>query len=68
MILTALNLVLGGKSESSLVRSGSDRLTATATFTTGEVIAAEFSAALEECDAAIEDGQLIFSRSVTAEG
>ncbi|MEO0011291.1 MAG: hypothetical protein RIQ39_880 [Actinomycetota bacterium] len=68
MILTALNLVLGGKSESSLVRTGSDRLTATATFTTGEVIAPEFSAALEECDAAIEDGQLIFSRSVTAEG
>jgi DNA repair protein RecN (Recombination protein N) len=68
MILTALNLVLGGKSESSLVRTGSDRLTATASFTTGEVIAPEFSAALEECDAAIEDGQLIFSRSVTAEG
>jgi len=68
MILTALNLVLGGKSESSLVRTGSDRLTATATFTTGKIIASEFSAALEESDTAIEDGQLIFSRSVTAEG
>ena len=32
MILTALNLVLGGKSDSALVRSGSDRLTAAATF------------------------------------
>ena len=68
MILTALNLVLGGKSESSLVRRGSDRLTATATFTTGKAIAPEFSAALEESDTAIEDGQIIFSRSVTSEG
>jgi DNA repair protein RecN (Recombination protein N) len=68
MILTALNLVLGGKSESSLVRSGSDRLTATATFTTGKKLAPEFSAALEESDATIEDSQIIFSRSVTSEG
>jgi len=30
MVLTALNLVLGGKSESSLVRSGEERLTASA--------------------------------------
>ncbi len=68
MILTALNLVLGGKSESSLVRNGSDRLTATATFTTGKKLAPEFSAALEESDATIEDSQIIFSRSVTSEG
>jgi DNA repair protein RecN (Recombination protein N) len=32
MILTALALVLGGKSDSALVRHGSDRLVATATF------------------------------------
>ncbi len=68
MILTALNLVLGGKSESSLVRNGSDRLTATATFTTGKKLTPEFSAALEESDATIEDSQIIFSRSVTSEG
>jgi DNA repair protein RecN (Recombination protein N) len=68
MILTALNLVLGGKSESSLVRNGSDRLIATATFTTGKKLAPEFSAALEESDVTIEDSQIIFSRSVTSEG
>ena len=32
MILTALNLVLGGKSDSALVRHGADRLMATAHF------------------------------------
>ena len=32
MILTALNLVLGGKSDSALIRKGSERLLATACF------------------------------------
>jgi DNA repair protein RecN (Recombination protein N) len=68
MILTALNLVLGGKSDSSLVRSGSDRLTATATFAIDGAISKEFDAALSDNDAAVEDHQVIFARSVTAEG
>ncbi len=68
MILTALNLVLGGKSDNALVRSGSDRLTTTATFSMGAKLADEFIEALDASDAAIEDAQLIFARSVTAEG
>lgn len=68
MILTALNLVLGGKSDNALVRSGSDRLTTAATFSMGERLADEFIEALDASDAAIEDAQLIFARSVTAEG
>ena len=68
MILTALNLVLGGKSDSSLVRRGSDRLTATATFVTPTQIPSDFSAALDLSDVALEDSQLIFARSVTADG
>jgi DNA repair protein RecN (Recombination protein N) len=68
MILTALNLVLGGKSESSLVRTGADRLTATATFVTGNSVSPELQTSLNDCDATIEDGQVIFSRSVTADG
>ena len=68
MILTALNLVLGGKSDSALVRNGSDRLTAAATFITGEAVSSELSDALSENDVAVEDNQLIFARSVTAEG
>lgn len=68
MILTALNLVLGGKSDSALVRMGSDRLISTATFAVPSRIPSELRATLEESDVAVEDGNLIFSRSVTAEG
>ena len=68
MILTALNLVLGGKSDSALVRTGSDRLTATAVFSIPKQISADFSGALSEGDIEVDDSQVIFSRSVTAEG
>ncbi len=68
MILTALNLVLGGKSDSALVRHGSDRLTTTATFSTGNGISAPLNQALEEGNLSVEDAQIIFSRSVTADG
>ena len=68
MILTALNLVLGGKSDSSLVRHGSDRLTATATFAFDGNPPASLLSALDESDLAVEESQLIFSRSVTQEG
>jgi DNA repair protein RecN (Recombination protein N) len=68
MILTALNLVLGGKSDSALVRHGSDRLTASATFSTSDGVPALLNQALEEGDLSIEDEQIIFSRSVTADG
>lgn len=68
MILTALNLVLGGKSDSALVRHGSDRLTASATFSVNQQVNGELAQILEENNAVIEDSQVIFSRSVTAEG
>lgn len=68
MILTALNLVLGGKSDSSLVRHGSDRLTAAATFVVNDSLPDVLTSALAESDLEVEDSQLIFLRSVTAEG
>ena len=68
MILTALNLVLGGKSDSALVRHGSDRLTAAATFVIDKKAPASLMSALTESDLEVEESQLIFSRSVTAEG
>ena len=68
MILTALNLVLGGKSDSSLVKSGSDRLTTSATFSQLDAISPEFENTLSDADCQIEDGSLIFSRSVNADG
>ena len=62
MILTALNLILGGKADSALVRKGSERLVASGKFSIPK--AQEF---LFE-DALIEDGELIVTRTVTADG
>ncbi|CAB4871349.1 unannotated protein [freshwater metagenome] len=64
MILTALNLVLGGKSESALVRTGSDRLIATAQF----AVSKELQPILIEDGAEIEEDSLILTRSVSVDG
>jgi DNA repair protein RecN (Recombination protein N) len=64
MVLTALNLVLGGKSESSLVRSGEERLTASASFRIPKMKVNDF----ESLGIEIEDGALSISRSVTKDG
>ena len=64
MILTALNLVLGGKSDSSLVRHGADRLMATAHFSLPKSEQSSF----EEIGAEVEDGSVIISRTVGADG
>lgn len=64
MILTALSLILGGKSDSSLVRHGSDRLVSTATFSVNKSI----KSLVEDLNAEIDGESLIISRSVTTEG
>jgi len=64
MILTALNLVLGGKSDQSLVRTGSDRLVASASFD----IHKPLQSVLEDEGAVIDEGSLILTRSINADG
>jgi len=64
MILTALALVLGGKSDSALVRHGSDRLVTSATFSVTKVLAA----VIDEVGAELDDESLIISRTVNADG
>jgi len=64
MILTALNLILGGKSDSSLVRKGSERLVASGSFSVPNSLHEVF----EENGLQIEDGQLILTRTVNADG
>ena len=64
MILTALNLVLGGKSDSALVRHGADRLIATAHFS----LPKSEQNAFEEIGAEVEGGSVIISRTVNADG
>ena len=68
MILTALHLVLGGKTDSALVRHSTERLTATATFSLPSKANKDLLEQVESSGCAIEDNQLILSRSVTNEG
>jgi DNA repair protein RecN (Recombination protein N) len=64
MILTALNLVLGGKSDSSLVRHGSERLVATAQFS----VTSESKDQLDEIGAEVDGSSLIVTRTVNSDG
>ena len=64
MILTALNLVLGGKSDSSLVRHGSERLVATAQFS----VTQESKEQLNEIGAEVDGTSLIVTRTVNSDG
>jgi len=62
MILTALNLILGGKAESSLIRKGSERLVASGRFTIPKACENLFE------DLIIDDGQIIITRTVNSDG
>lgn len=64
MILTALSLLLGSKSDSSLVRHGSERLVTSATFS----IPASIVSQIHDRGGLVEDGSLILTRSVTSDG
>ena len=64
MILTALSLVLGGKSDSSLVRHGSERLVATAQFS----VTSDSKEQLDEIGAEVDGSSLIVTRTVNSDG
>ena len=64
MVLTALNLVLGGKADSALVRHGQERAIANATFQ----IPNDFASRFDEKGVISEDGELILTRTVTKDG
>jgi DNA repair protein RecN (Recombination protein N) len=65
MVLTALSLLLGGKSDSQLVRQGHDRLTVSGRFYPGDD--QNLIEMLSTLDLIAED-EMIFSRSVSNEG
>jgi len=67
MILTALSLVLGGKSDSSLVRTGTERLVATAQFSLPKV-SEEVREISESTGTDISEGSLILTRTVNSDG
>ena len=64
MVLTALGLVLGAKSDSDLVRTGSDRTLVSANFEIDEVLAEK----VLDAGGDVEDGALLLTRSVSPEG
>jgi DNA repair protein RecN (Recombination protein N) len=65
IVLTALGLVLGTKSDPGLVRKGSEKLSVE---TVWDDISDDAKSFVEESDGTVEDGQLILSRSVTNTG
>lgn len=64
MVLTALGLVLGEKSDSDLVRVGAERATVTGKFK----VTAEIANLIEENGGALEDKSAVITRTVSAQG
>lgn len=64
MVLTALNLILGGKSDSALVRIGQERLVASGRFT----LSPELATSTLEKGAELEGDELILTRNVNVDG
>ena len=64
MVLTALNLILGGKSDSDFVRSGEERLAVSGRFEIGSAIALK----IEDAGGYVEDSEVIINRYVTNQG
>ena len=64
MVLTALSLVLGGKADSTLVRQGRERLSVSATF----LLSSNLAVIAAEVGAEVEEGTLILTRTLSADG
>ena len=64
MVLTALNLILGGKSDSDFVRSGEERLLVSGKFEIGDSL----SSVVEDAGGIVEESEVIINRSVTNQG
>jgi DNA repair protein RecN (Recombination protein N) len=68
MLLTALSLILGGKADSDLVRTGQERLSTSGRF----LIPQSPSVTLKECidnnDIAVEEGAILLNRNLSKDG
>jgi DNA repair protein RecN (Recombination protein N) len=64
MVLTALGLVLGDKSDSDLVRVGAERATVTGKFK----VTSEIASLIEDNGGALEDSSAVITRTVSAQG
>ncbi len=68
MLLTALNLILGGKADSDLVRIGHERSSTAGRFQLPNPLTETLSGMIEENDFEIEDGSLLLNRNVSKDG
>lgn len=64
MVLTALNLILGSKSDADYVRAGDERLVVSGKFKIGDSL----KSVVESSGGFVDDGEVIINRSVTREG
>jgi DNA repair protein RecN (Recombination protein N) len=64
MVLTALSLILGGKSDAEKVRTGSDRMVVSGSFLIPDDLVAE----VEEAGADVEANSLLITRTVSSDG
>ena len=64
MVLTALNLILGGKSDAALVRMGHERLVASGRF----AVTKEIANSASEKGAELDGDELILTRNVNSDG
>ena len=64
MVLTALNIILGAKSDSDLIRHGEERLQVAGIFDLTD----EISKRIDDLGGVVEDEQVIINRSLTSQG
>src|SRR5690625_7436165 len=64
MVLTGLDLLLGGRGDTGMVRAGADRAVVEGTF----VVSADVAARVEDAGGSLDDDALILSRSLPAQG
>ena len=68
MVVTALSLIAGGKTDSDLIRLGCERLSVAGTFSLPERPTTNLEGLLSEHDPEIEDNSIILTRTITREG
>ena len=65
MVITALSMVLGGKTDVDLIRKGKDRLSVSGRFALSNPIEPNLKTYLDSQEIVIEDNELLMTRTVS---
>jgi len=68
MVLTALSLVLGGKTDSDLLRKGAEQLIVSGRFSASNSKSESLRSLVEEHEVELDDGSLLLARTLNSEG